>query len=325
MFISVIIPIYNQKEFLKECLLSVLSQSGGFKTEIIVVNDGSTDGAEELIKHFSSSFDNIIGLTQGRQGPASARNAGLKVAKGDYITFLDADDILLPNALRILSETSKINNADIAVGEIIRIKSKEGVAYKSRSRKPKTSMVSPWDAIEKTLYQKWFQFAGSLGGKLFKRNLFKHTKFIIGKNYEDLAILPDLYNVGQRIAHVNIPVYGYRNNPQSFTNKWSEKRVDILQILAELRDKPFISINPQLLKALASREFCAACNIIGILDKYKVSHKQIYEQCVKIICKNRREILSNPKVRFKEWLAAFLACGGIKTFILSQRWLKPVS
>lgn len=92
--ISIIIPVYQSEKFLEETINSCLNQTWP-KIEIVLINDGSTDNTQEIIDHFVSKFpDKIIPVKQSNQGAAAARNAGLKIAKGQYIQFLDADDIL---------------------------------------------------------------------------------------------------------------------------------------------------------------------------------------------------------------------------------------
>jgi glycosyltransferase involved in cell wall biosynthesis len=93
--VSVIIPVYNCAEYIKESLLSAISQT--YSTiEIIIVNDGSTDNSLDIIKEISSNNNNIKVFSQSNQGPSAARNFGISQATGDYIQFLDADDIILP-------------------------------------------------------------------------------------------------------------------------------------------------------------------------------------------------------------------------------------
>lgn len=99
MIISVVIPVYNASLLLTRCLDSVFTQKGNFKIEVICVDDGSTDNSVELIKSYPQS---ITLLQQANQGPASARNAGIAVANGKYLAFLDADDYWKPE---FLSET----------------------------------------------------------------------------------------------------------------------------------------------------------------------------------------------------------------------------
>ena len=101
--ISIIIPVYNAERYLIECLNSIIHQTYR-NLEIICINDGSTDHSLELLKMFSKKDSRIKIINKKNGGPSSARNVGLEIAKGDYVSFVDADDYLQTNAYEILVE-----------------------------------------------------------------------------------------------------------------------------------------------------------------------------------------------------------------------------
>lgn len=110
--VSVIIPVYNVENYLKECLDSVLNQT--YKNiEVIVINDGSTDKSLHILEDYSSKFNNIKIIDQENSGQSVARNKGLENAKGKYIYFLDSDDYILPDTLKKLIKKLEMNNLDI--------------------------------------------------------------------------------------------------------------------------------------------------------------------------------------------------------------------
>ena len=94
--VSIIIPVYNKASLVKRCLNSVFAQAGSFDLEVIVVDDGSTDDSVVRIKDYG---DTVILIEQPNQGPAAARNNGIKIASGKYLSFLDADDYWYPHFL----------------------------------------------------------------------------------------------------------------------------------------------------------------------------------------------------------------------------------
>ena len=109
MKVSVIIPVYNTEKYLAECLDSILNQTLD-SYEIIIVNDGSTDGSLQLINQYAKRYSNISVINQNNQKQGAARNAGLKVANGEYVCFIDSDDMLEKNALDYCYNlASKIN------------------------------------------------------------------------------------------------------------------------------------------------------------------------------------------------------------------------
>ena len=119
--ISVIIPTYNTSKYLHECLESVLSQS--FKNfEVICINDGSTDNSLEILKQFQNKDPRIKIIDQENQGVSTARNAGLKIAQGKYVGFVDSDDTIEKDFFGKLYDTAERNNADTVYSKISSIK-----------------------------------------------------------------------------------------------------------------------------------------------------------------------------------------------------------
>ena len=113
--ISVIIPVYNDEKYLAQCLDSVLRQTYS-NLEIILVDDGSTDSTPELCEKYREKYANIRILHKKNGGVGSSRNAGLEMATGEYVLFVDHDDLLSETHIEELYKLLKKNDADIAVG-----------------------------------------------------------------------------------------------------------------------------------------------------------------------------------------------------------------
>ena len=109
--VSVIVPVYNAERYLRECIDSLLNQTMQ-GIEIVLVNDGSTDRSLEIIKEYSEKYDNIVYVDQENKGVCIARNAGIAKARGEYIGWLDSDDMLKPNAIGNLYKLMIRSNAD---------------------------------------------------------------------------------------------------------------------------------------------------------------------------------------------------------------------
>lgn len=116
MKISVIIPVYNTEEYLKECIDSILNQTIDL-FEVIIVDDGSTDGSLALINEYAENHSNIYVVSQQNSGLGAARNMGLKIARGEYIYFIDSDDILEKNALEYCYNLASKNKLDMLIFE----------------------------------------------------------------------------------------------------------------------------------------------------------------------------------------------------------------
>jgi glycosyltransferase involved in cell wall biosynthesis len=129
MMISVIVPLYNGKTFLRQSVCSILEESS-VESEIIIVDDGSKDGGAETVVDLPVKI-----IRQTNQGIAAARNAGMKVAKGEFITFLDSDDTLVPGGLSARCNWLKANSGAMIVGGIPHVVIEGGIYKKSTKKK----------------------------------------------------------------------------------------------------------------------------------------------------------------------------------------------
>lgn len=109
--ISIIVPVYNTEKYLSSCLDSLINQD--VDKEIIIINDGSTDGSYQIIKKYQSQYSFIKSFSQNNKGQSSARNVGIKEARGDYVFFCDSDDYIENNILKRLEEICNDNNLDV--------------------------------------------------------------------------------------------------------------------------------------------------------------------------------------------------------------------
>ena len=112
--VSVIIPVYNAEAYLEECLDSVVNQTLK-NIEIICVNDGSTDNSLDILKEYQEKDDRVIIINQENQGAGVARNQGIKVAKGNYLSILDADDFFELNMLELMCMNALKFDADVTI------------------------------------------------------------------------------------------------------------------------------------------------------------------------------------------------------------------
>lgn len=117
--VSVIIPVYNVELYLEECLDSVLSQSLR-DIEVILVNDGSTDRSFEIIENYAKNDNRIQVLNQDNKGVSAARNIGLSISRGEYILFVDSDDMIIENSLDLLYKQACEKNTEVLLGHAYR-------------------------------------------------------------------------------------------------------------------------------------------------------------------------------------------------------------
>jgi len=115
--VSVIVPVYNSEPYLEDCLNSIVHQTYQ-SIEIILINDGSTDRSHEIMNNYSMRDKRIVLLSQSNKGVSAARNAGLSIATGEYVLFVDSDDTIRNDAVEILCQQAILTNAEIVMGNI---------------------------------------------------------------------------------------------------------------------------------------------------------------------------------------------------------------
>jgi len=220
MLVSLIIPIYNAEDFIEEAVRSVLTQSYK-KLEIICVNDGSTDQSYEILKNLSRTDNRIHVINQNKQGVSSARNTGLDLAKGDYLFFLDADDLISNNCILDLLNTAKHFDAIACARvcffkkDIYDIQRKVNLSFFQ-----KASLVSGQEYLKKILIKKTPAY---VWGKLIPKSIIASTRFPVELSHgEDLLFNASLLsNEDVKLINVDSAVYYYRRHNTSATAKFN--------------------------------------------------------------------------------------------------------
>ena len=208
--ISIIIPVYNVAGYLEKCIESCLAQTYS-DFEIIAINDGSTDNSFDILKKYAELDARIKIVDQVNQGVAATRLIGLTKAIGEYVTFVDSDDMLPVNALEILYSTISLYDADIAVGDYYEC-TKKGKFIKTDFFFEK-QLITSTEYLDLILDQRtqW-----GLGAKLYKKELFTSIVDVpILRLGEDAALLVQLINNSNSIVCVNMCVYYYVQRPNS--------------------------------------------------------------------------------------------------------------
>ena len=205
--VSIIIPAYNAEEYLEECLDSVVSQTYS-DLEVIVVNDGSQDSSEAIIKRYAASFAAIQYHSHENRGLGFTRNKGIGLSKGKYLFFLDADDTIPENAINLLVKAAEKSEADYAVGKVVRFNEERKyvpvrhVDFKLYTEKKMTSLKENPELLQDSIAcNKLWLKSFLTGNQLF----FKE-----GKNYEDLSFTMKAAVLAKKILVVDQVVYHWR-------------------------------------------------------------------------------------------------------------------
>ncbi|SHO45688.1 glycosyltransferase family 2 protein [Anaerocolumna xylanovorans] len=224
--VSVIIPVYQTEKYLWRCVESVRKQS--YKNlEILLIDDGSTDKSPAICDNLSLLDERIKVVHQANGGISSARNTGLKNAKGKYITFLDSDDFLHEHFIKYLLSLCIRHKAQMAACKLY---TGSGSDFKGVSMKGK---VLVFDKKEAILSRK---MKSGVVGKLYKRKLLKDLYFPVSDhfNYEDEALSYKFLYRSDKIALSARPLYYYYKNTESTTRKENHyKPTDFYEVLRE--------------------------------------------------------------------------------------------
>ncbi len=212
--ISVIIPVYNVEKYLDKCIRSVVEQT--YKNlEIILVDDGSSDQCGAICDKWAERDERIRVIHKANGGVSDARNAGLDLASGTYIGFVDSDDYIHPEMYQRLYEKIKKCDADLALCGFDWVDEQDNTIIRSE-KTPYEGLVEKKDAIRNILFNTLYVVVWN---KLFKRELFLNRRFMYGKYGEDIFIMPELYNSCKRIVILSDKYYCYVQSPNSICRR----------------------------------------------------------------------------------------------------------
>ena len=210
MELSIIIPVYNVEKTLRRCVESVLRQS--FQNfEMILVDDGSKDNSATMVDEIARTDNRISVIHQCNQGLSVARNAGIKVAKGRYITFIDSDDFIAQDTYKSVMELLKAHpEYDILEFSVIE-------KYGSKVQHP----LILDDCVYQNKQEYWLKGQAYLHtyawNKIYRRELFTDIEFPKGRNFEDAHTLPKLMTAAKTIATTSLGTYYYCWNDAGIT------------------------------------------------------------------------------------------------------------
>ena len=233
--ISTIIPVYNAEKYIEKCLESILNQS--FKDiEVICINDGSTDGTLKILENYSKKDNRINIISTENHGQGHARNIGINQAKGEYISFVDADDWLDLNAYELLYNKSKLNNLDMLFFQMVNYEELSGELVYSDSYDHKCFVDSIGDLDTIFNNEDFFNYTFLIPvcpvSKLYKASFLKNNdiKFPEGLMFEDNIFHYKSYFLGDRFGFLNQHLYFRRRHDDSVTKKFTEKQFDIIEV-----------------------------------------------------------------------------------------------
>lgn len=272
--ISIVVPIYNVEPFLKRCINSIIEQTYT-NIEIILVNDGSRDNSLSICNEYKEKDSRVIVINKENGGLGSARNAGINIATGKYIMFIDSDDYISNRMAERLFAIMKQQNADIVACDFCNFY-EDGTVQK---KEPSDSIreFSSSEALKNMFWNNGIRWGA--WNKLYKKELFEGIRYAEGVYSEDMATTYLLYAKSQRIIWTDECLYFYFIRSTGIMKSKPPKRyADEVMIIEELCD--FYGKNYPNLKWYPQAFYgkIALNNMIGLINSKE--YEESYKHCV---------------------------------------------
>lgn len=221
MKISIIIPVYNVKNYINNCLKSLINQT--YKDiEVILVDDGSTDGTEFICDEYCKKYNFFKVIHKTNEGVSSARNEGLEYATGEYIIFIDSDDIVSPHLCEKIISIVVEEKPDIIQYDFCKFIDQNEMVQSNKKEKNKVNYIIGCNEI----YKSYFideKIKRELWAKAYKKELLKNLKFPEDRLAEDLATMYIILSKCNKIICINDHLYYYRVRNNSIMGSGSIK------------------------------------------------------------------------------------------------------
>ena len=225
--VSMIIPVYNVRDYLRKCLDSVAAQT--YKAlEVIVVNDGSPDDSLEIILEYTAKYPHFSCYTIENRGQGGARNYGMEQATGDYIMFLDSDDYIAPNCVEALVSAAESTGSDMVVANCYDVREDGSIldAYKNVYKSAVTNLAQEPEILFNRVAP-W--------GKLYKRELLEGLQFACRVWYEDMRLIPKLYLRASKVCYIeDALVYYVQRRGSTMNNKNYRRNLEVIEAFQDL-------------------------------------------------------------------------------------------
>lgn len=327
--VSIIIPVYNVVDYVEECVSSILAQT--YKNiEMILVDDGSTDGSAEICDEYAKSDSRITVIHKENGGLSDARNVGLDHASGAYISFIDSDDVVseifIEALYSALVESGTLISAVPRGSEFLDGGSPNLRSLDVDDREQGVTVLDSCEYLKRMLYQ---EIATGAPWRLYAREVLGDDPFPVGYYYEDLgSTYRFIHRAGEVALLDDARLYGYRLRPSGIIGQEYKhiKAVSALYVTA-LISADISTWYPSLKNAVSSRCFSLnrmvysqALMFVDPSDRTKEDEDMLWRE----IAKRRGVVLKDPEARKRERLAAACACVGRRPFSLFCRLCKRV-
>ena len=319
--LSVIVPVYNTGKYLHKCLTSIMEQTWPV-SEIVVIDDGSTDGSGEIAMELAAEDSRIQVIRQENQGNAAARNAGIEYSTGEYITFVDSDDYLDKRMYQRLFEIMQEDHSDISIGGVTVVypDGKTYLPYKLGVRKT-------WNRREALIELNSYQYFNmSFCDRIIRRELLEKSdqgqlaplRFPIGKKCEDFYLMHKVIARSHKVSYTSEPLYFYYQRPGSLSRN---VKIETAQIGAAKEQLDFYRKNFPELKYVAETAYAFAN--IAVYTEYLRQGQACPQKLLLTIKKETRKslksVLGNKHIPLIKRMQALIFCSNLKLYDLIMK------
>ena len=281
--ISVIVPVYKCEQYIHRCVNSILNQTFS-DFELILVDDGSPDNCGEICEDYAKKDFRVKVIHQVNGGQAAARNNGVKEAQGEWLHFVDSDDMIHPKTLEILYKTAIDNDVKLSMCSAFQ---GENIPDDFSKNFDVTANILNMD--EENIFhlcknEKYYYWV--VWGKLLHKSIFLKHPLTEGRIYEDNAIVCKWLHEAKKVAVISSPLYFYYINTSGTTkNNFTEKQLDILWAFEE-QISYFHSLDyEKMTEHLVSYYFEISANM-----HYRAKHEGNNKKHIKIIKEHKKHI-----------------------------------
>lgn len=309
--VSVIVPVYNSTPYLEKCVCSITAQM--YKNlEVILVDDGSEDGSGNLCDEFAAKDARVVAIHSRNEGAGKARNRALDIARGEWIAFVDSDDIVETWYVDALLTAVLAEDAEVALGGYRMLQSSNrGLLVEPTERQP---VVSARRALEMLMYQEGVDTAP--WGKLFRADKFKNVRFPSLASSEDLATIYKPLLKSTKVAIVRDSGYRYRTIEGSLScSNREEAAWDVARNITE----EILGTYPDLNKACSCRRLSFAFHVMAQTHDQFVMNELWNE-----IVDTRACVLRDSRARRKARAAALASFAGRRIALAIARLKKQI-
>lgn len=232
--VSVIVPVYKVEPWLRRCVDSVLTQTFA-DFELVLVDDGSPDNCGAICDEYAEKDSRVHVIHQKNGGLSAARNAGIDAAQGEYLSFIDSDDLVRPQMLERMLQAIETSDADLCICHL------QSFSQETELENLSTPQSSPVILDNRSACLRLYEDQGGIYtvacAKLYQRELFRDLRFPVGMLHEDEATTYQALYHARAVVVLPEAYYYYRQNPNSIMgSKFSVRRFDALKALHERRE-----------------------------------------------------------------------------------------